>query len=38
MIRGEGTAIVRGVTPAEVFYFVLDPAQYTKADTNVYRR
>jgi hypothetical protein len=35
MIRGEGTAIVRGVTPADVFYFVLDPAQYTKADTKI---
>jgi hypothetical protein len=35
MIRGEGTAIVRGVTPDEVFYFVLDPAQYTKADTKI---
>jgi hypothetical protein len=35
MIRGEGTAIVRGVTPEEVFYFVLDPAQYTKADTKI---
>ena len=35
MIRGEGTAIVRGVTPIEVFYFVLDPAQYTKADTKI---
>jgi hypothetical protein len=33
MIHGEGTAIVRGVTPIEVFYFVLDPAQYTKAGT-----
>ena len=35
MIRGEGTAFVRGVTPAEVFDFVLDPAQYTKADTKI---
>src|SRR5262249_1301160 len=35
MIRGEGTAVVRGVTPADVFYFVLDPAQYTKADTKI---
>ncbi len=35
MIRGEGTAIVRGVTPDEVFDFVLDPAQYTKADTKM---
>lgn len=35
MIRGEGTAIVRGVTPDEVFDFVLDPAQYTKADTKI---
>lgn len=35
MIRGEGTALVRGVTPDEVFDFVLDPAQYTKADTKM---
>ena len=35
MIHGEGTALVRGVTPIEVFYFVLDPAQYTKADTKI---
>jgi Polyketide cyclase / dehydrase and lipid transport len=35
MIRGEGTAIARGVTPEEVFEFVLDPAQYTKADTKM---
>jgi hypothetical protein len=34
-LRGEGTAIVRGVTPDAVFDFVLDPAQYTKADTKV---
>ena len=35
MIHGEGTALVRGVTPIEVFYFVLDPAQYTKADPKI---
>lgn len=35
MIRGEGTELVRGVTPQEVFDFVLDPAQYTKADTKI---
>ncbi|HUY63031.1 MAG TPA: SRPBCC family protein [Acidimicrobiales bacterium] len=35
MIRGEGTAFIRGVTPDEVFDFVLDPAQYTKADTKI---
>jgi hypothetical protein len=35
MIRGEGTATVIGVTPDEVFDFVLDPAQYTKADTKM---
>lgn len=35
MVRGEGTAVVRGVTPQEVFDFVLDPAQYTKADTKI---
>jgi Polyketide cyclase / dehydrase and lipid transport len=35
MIRGEGTAVARSVTPEEVFDFVLDPAQYTKADTKM---
>jgi ribosome-associated toxin RatA of RatAB toxin-antitoxin module len=35
MIRGEGTELVRGVTPKEVWEFVLDPAQYTKADTKI---
>lgn len=35
MIRGEGTAFVRGVAPDEVFDFVLDPSQYTKADTKM---
>jgi hypothetical protein len=35
VIKGEGTAVVRGVTPQEVFDFVLDPAQYTKADTKI---
>ena len=35
MIRGEGTVFVPGVTPDEVFDFVLDPAQYTKADTKM---
>jgi hypothetical protein len=35
VIRGEGTAVARGVTPQEVFDFVLDPAQYTKADTKM---
>lgn len=35
MIRGEGTAFVRGVTPEDVFDFVLDPSQYTKADTKM---
>ena len=35
MIRGEGTATIRGVTPQEVFDFVLDPAQYRKADTKI---
>src|SRR5690242_8930779 len=34
-IRGEGTVLVPTVTPEEVFDFVLDPAQYTKADTKV---
>jgi hypothetical protein len=35
MIRGEGEALVRGVSPQDVFDFVLDPAQYTKADTKM---
>jgi polyketide cyclase/dehydrase/lipid transport protein len=34
-IMGEGTVVVRGVSPQEVFDFVLDPAQYTKADTKM---
>jgi hypothetical protein len=34
-IRGEGTVFVPGVTAQEVFDFVLDPAQYSKADTKV---
>ena len=35
MIRGEGTAVVPGVSPEDVFDFVLDPEQYTKADTKI---
>jgi hypothetical protein len=35
VIRGQGTALVRGVTAEDVFDFVLDPAQYTKADTKM---
>ena len=35
MIRGEGEAIIKGVEPQEVFDFVLDPAQYTKAATKI---
>src|ERR1700722_6601212 len=35
MVRGEGTAVARGVSPEEAFDFVLDPAQYTKADTKM---
>src|SRR5260370_34628650 len=34
-LRGEALAYVPGVTPQEVFDFVLDPAQYTKADTKI---
>jgi hypothetical protein len=34
-IRGEGTAFVPGLTAQDVFDFVLDPAQYSKADTKV---
>ena len=35
MIRGEGSALIPGVTAREVFDFVLDPAQYTRADTKM---
>ena len=35
MIRGEGSEVIAGVTPQEVFDFVLDPALYTKADTKI---
>jgi hypothetical protein len=35
MVRGEGIVTILGVTPDEVFDFVLDPAQYTKADTKM---
>jgi hypothetical protein len=35
MLRGEGDAVAKGVTPQEAFDFVLDPAQYTKADTKM---
>ena len=34
-IRGVGEVFVPGVTPQEVFDFVIDPAQYTKADTKM---
>ncbi len=35
MIRGEGNEFISGVRAQEVFDFVLDPAQYTKADTKI---
>lgn len=35
MVKGEGTTVAKGVTPDEVFDFVLDPAQYAKADTKM---
>ncbi|HET6917496.1 MAG TPA: SRPBCC family protein [Acidimicrobiales bacterium] len=35
MIRGEGEALIQGVSADDVFDFVLDPAQYTKADTKM---
>ena len=35
MIRGEGSAFIAGVTAEDIFDFVLDPAQYTKADTKI---
>lgn len=35
MIRGDGEAEVAGVRSSDIFDFVLDPAQYTKADTKM---
>jgi hypothetical protein len=35
MVRGEGTAVAHGVSCDEAFDFVLDPVQYTKADTKM---
>jgi hypothetical protein len=35
VIRGEGSAFIAGVTAQDIFDFVLDPAQYTKADLKV---
>jgi hypothetical protein len=35
VIRGEGRVFIPGVTADEVFDFVLDPVQYTKADTKI---
>ena len=35
MIRGEGSAFIPGVSAQEVFDFVLDPTQYTRADTKM---
>jgi hypothetical protein len=35
MIRGEGRVFIAGVTADDVFDFVLDPVQYTKADTKI---
>lgn len=37
MMRGEGTETIAGVTPEEVFNFVLDDTQYSKADTKIVR-
>jgi len=34
-LRGEGIAVIAGVSAQEVFDFVLDPDQYSKADTKV---
>jgi len=36
-MRGEGIETISGVTPEEVFNFVLDDAQYSKADTKIVR-
>jgi len=35
MIRGEGNEFIAGVRAQDVFDFVLDPAQYTKADAKI---
>ena len=35
MVRGEGTAVARGASAQDAFDFVLDPAQYTRADTKM---
>jgi hypothetical protein len=35
VIRGDGEATVKGVNAQDIFDFVLDPAQYTKADTKM---
>ena len=35
MISGSGEAVILGVSARDVFEFVLDPAQYTKADTKI---
>ena len=37
MMRGEGIETIKGVTPEEVFDFVLDDTQYSKADTKIVR-
>jgi Polyketide cyclase / dehydrase and lipid transport len=37
MLRGDATSLVKGVTPQEVFDFVIDPAQYRLADTKIVR-
>jgi hypothetical protein len=35
VVRGEGLTVARGVSPDEAFEFLLDPAQYVKADTKM---
>jgi hypothetical protein len=35
VIHGEGEAFIADVTAQDIFDFVLDPAQYTKADTKI---
>jgi len=37
MLRGDATAEIEGVSPQEVFDFVIDPAQYHLADTKIVR-
>ena len=37
MLRGDATELIEGVSPQDVFDFVIDPAQYHLADTKIVR-